>query len=73
MHFLASLPQQERAEYQQELNKFVRWYGSERPLSELAAREVAGYAKGIEGSPVNATKRLTPVKAFLAQDRKSVV
>ena len=70
MHFLASLPQQERAEYQQELNKFVRWYGSERPLSELAAREVAGYAKGIEGSPVNATKRLTPVKAFLAHARK---
>ena len=70
MHFLASVPQQERAEYQQELNKFVRWYGSERPLSELAAREVAGYAKGLEGSPVNATKRLTPVKAFLAYARK---
>ena len=49
MHFLSSLPQQERAEHQQELNKFVRWYGSERPLSELAAREVAGYAKGIDG------------------------
>jgi transcription elongation factor GreA len=70
MHFLASVPQQERAEYQQELNKFVRWYGSERPLSDLAAREVAGYAKGMEGSPVNATKRLTPVKAFLAYARK---
>lgn len=70
MHFLASVPQQERAEYQQEINKFVRWYGSERPLSELAAREVAGYAKGMEGSPVNATNKLTPVKTFLTYARK---
>ena len=43
-HFLASLPPQERKECQQELNKFVRWYGSERALSELAASEVTSYS-----------------------------
>jgi len=69
-HFLASLPPQEREECQQDLNKFVRWYGMERPLSELTAPEVASYAERMEGSSVNVLKRLEPVKAFLSYARK---
>lgn len=69
-HFLASLPPQEREEYQQELNKFVRWYGRERPLSQLAAREVASYAERMEGSSANTMKRLAPVRAFLSYAKK---
>lgn len=69
-HFLASLPPQERKECQQELNKFVRWYGSERPLSELAASEVTSYSELIEGSSANADKKLAPVKAFLSYAKK---
>lgn len=69
-HFLASLPRQEREEYQQELNKFVRWYGRERPLSQLAAREVASYAERMEGSSVHTMKRLAPVRAFLSYAKK---
>lgn len=69
-HFLASLPPQEREEYQQELNKFVRWYGRERPLSQLAAREVASYAERMEGSSVHTMKRLVPVRAFLSYAKK---
>jgi len=69
-HFLASLPPQEREECQQELNKFVRWYGRERPLSELAAPEVASYAERMEGSSANAVKRLAPVRAFLSYAKK---
>ena len=69
-HFLASLPPQEREEYQQELNKFVRWYGRERPLSQLAAREVASYAERVEGSSANTMKRLAPVRAFLSYAKK---
>ena len=69
-HFLASLPPQEREECQQDLNKFVRWYGMERLLSELTAPEVASYAERMEGSSVNVLKRLEPVKAFLSYAKK---
>jgi transcription elongation factor GreA len=68
--FLADLPPQEREECQQELNKFVRWYGSERLLSQLAAYEVTSYAERMEGSAANAMKRLAPVRAFLTYAKK---
>jgi transcription elongation factor GreA len=68
--FLASLSQQQREEYQQELNKFIRWYGMERPIGELVAHEVANYAERMEGSSANAMKRLEPVRAFLAYAKK---
>jgi len=69
-HFLASLPPEGRARYQQEVNKFIRWYGMERFIGELAAPEVASYAERMEGSSTNAVKRLEPVKAFLSYARK---
>ena len=68
--FLASLPAKERDECRQELNKFVRWCGSDRLLSELAAPEVANYAESIDGTSVNTTKRIAPVKAFLTYAKK---
>ena len=68
--FLADLPLEERGKYQQELNKFVRWYGMERPLAELAAHEVANYAERMEGSSANAMKRLEPVRVFLSYAKK---
>lgn len=52
------------------MNKFVRWYGRERPLSQLAAREVASYAERMEGSSANTMKRLAPVRAFLSYAKK---
>ena len=68
--FLASLPHQEREELQQEVNKFVRWYGSDLLLSQLAAPEVASYAERMEGSAANTMKRLAPVRAFLTYAKK---
>lgn len=68
--FLASLPAEERDECRQELNKFVRWCGSDRLLCELAAPEVANYAESIDGTSVNTTKKITPVKAFLTYAKK---
>lgn len=68
--FLASLTSKERQESQQELNKFVRWCGMDRPLLQLTALEVANYAEGMEGSSANATKRVKPVRAFLSYAKK---
>jgi len=69
-HFLANLPPEQRERCQQEVNKFVRWYGMERPIAELTAHEVASYAERMEGFSANAIKRLEPVKAFLAYAKK---
>lgn len=68
--FLAGLSPEEREESQQELNKFVRWYGMERPLRELAAHEVANYAQRMERASANAMKRLEPVRVFLSYAKK---
>lgn len=68
--FLAGLSPPEREQSQQELNKFVRWYGMERPVREVAAHEVANYAERMEGSSANAMKRLEPVRAFLSYAKK---
>jgi len=68
--FLASLPPQERQAAQQEVNKFVRWYGTERPMRRLSAQEVATYAERMDVSSANISIRLEPVKAFLAYAKK---
>jgi transcription elongation factor GreA len=68
--FLASLPSQDRELAQQEVNKFVRWYGMERPIDGLAAQEVASYAERMDSSSANVSKRLEPVKAFLSYAKK---
>lgn len=68
--FLASLPPQERQAAQQEVNKFVRWYGTERPVRRLGAQEVATYAERMDISSANVSMRLEPVKAFLVYAKK---
>ncbi|MDY6906929.1 MAG: transcription elongation factor GreA [Chloroflexota bacterium] len=68
--FLAALQSGKREEYQQEINKFVRWYGMERPVGELAAPDVASYAERVEGTSANALARLEPVRAFLMFAKK---
>jgi len=69
--FLASLPPQERQAAQQEVNRFVRWYGTEHPMRRLDAQQVATYAERMDVSSANVSSRLEPVKAFLAYAKKS--
>jgi len=68
--FIASLPPGEREECRQELNKFVRWCGNERPIGDLSAPEVAKYAESLDGSSYNVTKKISPVKAFLSYSKR---
>ena len=68
--FLASLPPEERSRSQQEVYKFVRWYGWERPLAGLTASEVANYAERLSSSDIDYTKKLKLVRAFLAYAKK---
>lgn len=72
--FLASIQseggQHQYYKGQQELNKFIRWCGKERPTDSVTPQELEAYAEGLSGLS-NSTQRLEPVKAFLAYARKA--
>jgi transcription elongation factor GreA len=69
--FLAKLPLREREASQPEVYKFARWYGWERPLANLAAPEVAGYAEQLSLSDTDYARKLELVRAFLTHARKA--
>jgi transcription elongation factor GreA len=68
--FLAGLSPEEREASQQEVYRFVRWYGRERPLAGLTAPEVANYAERLSLSDTNYTKKLELIRAFLVYAKK---
>jgi transcription elongation factor GreA len=68
--FLATLSPEQRQEGQQELNRFVRWYGAERPLAGITAREIGDYGQSISASVRDPEKKVEPVRAFLSYARK---
>ena len=68
--FLASLPAGEGEASQQEVYKFVRWYGWERPFVELGAPAVANYAERLSLSDTDYVRKLELVRAFLVYARK---
>jgi transcription elongation factor GreA len=68
--FLTSLPSEERKEKQQEVNRFVLWYGKGRPIGQITPAEVANYADSVGTSSGDAVKRLEPVRALLAYAKK---
>ncbi len=57
-------------ETQTELNRFVRWVGGSRRLSQLSSHEVAGYAEQLGTTTTDIMRKLDPVKQFLAHAKK---
>jgi len=68
--FLSSLSAEARETNQQEVYKFVRWYGWERPLAGLTAPEVANYAERLSSSDTDYTKKLELIRTFLVYAKK---
>ena len=68
--FMAGLSSSQRSEFQQEVNKFVKWYGGDRRVAGITAPEVANYADTMGTTTTNADKKLQPVKALLAYAKK---
>lgn len=68
--FLASLPPREGGVNQQEIYRFVRWYGWERPLAGLTAPEVAHFAERLSLSDTDYVKKLELIRAFLVHVKK---
>jgi len=69
--FLASLLPEERGMSQQEIYKFIRWYGGERPLAGLTAPEVANYAEQLSLSDTDYLRKLELIRAFLVYAKKA--
>ena len=69
-YFMAELPPEERGSSQQEIYKFIRWFGWERPLAGLTAAEVANYAEQLLLSDADYLRKLALIRAFLVYARK---
>jgi transcription elongation factor GreA len=69
--FLVSLPSEEVGINQQVIYRFVRWFGRERPLAEIAADEIANYAQQISSADADYLRKLDLVRTFLAHARKA--
>lgn len=68
--FVLRLPSEDRPRAQQEVYKFVRWYGEDRQLSGLTIPEVANYAEQITSTTTEAAEKLGIIKTFLAYGYK---
>jgi len=70
LSYLTSLPPEESQDKQQEVNKFILWYGKQRPASKITPREIETYAGWVASSTSDATKKLEPVRDFLTYIKK---
>jgi len=68
--FLASLPSGDKATHQQEVYRFVRWFGWERPCASLTPADVGKYAGQVSQADADFKVKLEQVRAFLAYVRK---
>jgi transcription elongation factor GreA len=68
--FLLSLPVEERQARQNEVYKFVRWYGGERAFAELKAPDIANYAERLSLSDADYASKLEIVRSFLVNAKK---
>ena len=71
--FLANLAPENRGVSQQEIYKFVRWFGWERPLIRLTPPEVANYAERLSLSDPSYMKKFELIRAFLIYASKEGV
>ncbi len=68
--FLAKLSPKERGTSQQEVYRFIRWYGGERTFAGLTAPEVANYAEQLSLSDTDYLRKLDLLRAFLVYAKK---
>ncbi|HEY32123.1 MAG TPA: transcription elongation factor GreA [Dehalococcoidia bacterium] len=68
--FLADLPAEARSSSQQEIYRFVRWYGWEQTFAGLVPSGVANYAEQLSQSDADYSQKLELIRAFLTYARK---
>jgi len=68
--FLAGLPEKERETGQQEIYRFVRWYGWEQAFVAISPPQVEKYAEHLSQSDTDFTRKLAKVRVFLNHAKK---
>ncbi len=63
--FILTLPSEKRTKAQQEIYKFVRWFGETLPLSKLTIPEVENYTQQIRPTTPEMVEKLVTIKNFL--------
>jgi len=69
-HFLATVPEKDRALAQNELRRFVRWFGSDHIVSVLTGSEIANFAERLAQTDSDFATKIEPIKAFLTCAKK---
>ncbi len=64
--FLLTVPSETSSETQQEVFKFIRWYGGERKIRTITSQEIANYSDQFQLPTVQAAAHLNAVKQFLS-------
>jgi transcription elongation factor GreA len=64
--FLSTLSVESAPENQQELLKFTRWYGVDRPIIDLTGQEIANYSEQFHSGTHKAVEHQNTVKTFLS-------
>lgn len=68
--YLAYLSPEKKGASQQEVSKFVRWFGREKPFGGLTGADVEDYADGLSLSDAEYLGKLELIRAFLAYAKK---
>jgi transcription elongation factor GreA len=71
--FLATLTPEQKQESQLDLNRFIRWFGGERRVSELTAHNVFEYGEWVSSSLDNAAQKIEPIRGFLSYAKKKKI
>ncbi|MGA2367949.1 MAG: transcription elongation factor GreA [Dehalococcoidia bacterium] len=69
--FLSSIPAEQTSGTQQEVFKFIRWYGEDRKIDSLTGQEVANYTENFYASSTQSDEHLKKVKQFLSYAHKA--
>ncbi|MHB8084934.1 MAG: GreA/GreB family elongation factor [Dehalococcoidia bacterium] len=69
--FLSSTPSEQASLTQQEIFKFIRWYGEDRKIESLTGQEVANYTENFYASITQSDEHLKKVKQFLSYAHKA--
>jgi transcription elongation factor GreA len=69
--FLGMLEPEERSESQPDINRFVRWFGSQREIAGIVPSEIENYAERLSLKDTEYSKKLEIIRTFLIAAKKS--
>src|SRR3990170_4416658 len=68
--FLPAVPKDKRPIAEGEINKFIRWYGPDKPLASIHGHQLENYAESINSGAANTLETLTYLRSFFAFAKK---